>query len=132
MHLPCLVFLYHRALGANRFDVLLMVLGYGIKMTLIGVVIGIAAALGLTRLMASLLFGVRDRCTDVFLRRGVARSRGRGSLLHSHTPGDARRSDGRFEKRIEVRVCDRSLAVHASPAAAVVVPSGAGGPGIGR
>jgi predicted permease len=46
------------AFGANRFDVLLMVLGYGMKMTLIGVVIGIAAALGLTRLMVSLLFGV--------------------------------------------------------------------------
>ena len=46
------------ALGANRFDVLRMVLGYGMQMTLIGVVIGTAAALGLTRLMASVLFGV--------------------------------------------------------------------------
>jgi ABC-type antimicrobial peptide transport system permease subunit len=35
-----------------------MVLGDGMKMTLIGVGIGLAAALGLTRLMASLLFGV--------------------------------------------------------------------------
>jgi predicted permease len=46
------------ALGANRSDVLRMVLGDGMKMTLIGVGIGLAAALGLTRLMASLLFGV--------------------------------------------------------------------------
>ncbi len=46
------------ALGANRSDVLRMVLGDGMKMTLIGVVIGLAAAAGLTRLMASLLFGV--------------------------------------------------------------------------
>jgi ABC-type antimicrobial peptide transport system permease subunit len=46
------------ALGANRSDVLRMVLGDGMKMAAIGVVIGIAAAFGLTRLMASLLFGV--------------------------------------------------------------------------
>lgn len=46
------------ALGASRSDVLRMVLGDGMKMTLIGVGIGLAAALGLTRLMASLLFGV--------------------------------------------------------------------------
>jgi ABC-type antimicrobial peptide transport system permease subunit len=46
------------ALGAKRSDVLRMVLGDGMKMTLIGVGIGLAAALGLTRLMASLLFGV--------------------------------------------------------------------------
>jgi predicted permease len=46
------------ALGANRAHVLRMILGDGMKMTLIGVAIGVAAALGLTRLMASLLFGV--------------------------------------------------------------------------
>jgi predicted permease len=46
------------ALGAKRADVLRMVLSDGMKITLLGVVIGIAAAFGLTRLMASLLFGV--------------------------------------------------------------------------
>jgi predicted permease len=46
------------ALGADRPDVLRMVLGDGLKMTLVGVVVGFVAALGLTRLMASLLFGV--------------------------------------------------------------------------
>jgi len=46
------------ALGANQRDVLRMVLGDGMKMTLAGVIIGCAAALGLTRLMAGLLFGV--------------------------------------------------------------------------
>jgi ABC-type antimicrobial peptide transport system permease subunit len=45
-------------MGADRPDVLRMVLGEGLKMTLIGVVVGFVAALGLTRLMASLLFGV--------------------------------------------------------------------------
>ena len=46
------------ALGARRSDVLRTILGDGMKMTLLGVTIGLAAALGLTQLMASLLFGV--------------------------------------------------------------------------
>jgi len=46
------------ALGAQRGDVLHMVLKQGATMALVGVAIGMAAALGLTRLMASLLFGV--------------------------------------------------------------------------
>jgi predicted permease len=46
------------ALGASTTDVLRMVLGEGMKLTLIGVVIGIAAALGLTRLIAKLIYGV--------------------------------------------------------------------------
>jgi putative ABC transport system permease protein len=46
------------ALGAQGRDVRHMVLRQGTNLALIGVVIGIAAALGLTRLMANLLFGV--------------------------------------------------------------------------
>ncbi len=47
------------ALGAQRLDVLRMVLREGARMTLAGAVIGLAVALALTRLMASMLFGVR-------------------------------------------------------------------------
>jgi ABC-type antimicrobial peptide transport system permease subunit len=47
------------ALGAQRLDVLRMVLGDGARMTMVGAAIGLVAALALTRLMASLLFGVR-------------------------------------------------------------------------
>jgi ABC-type antimicrobial peptide transport system permease subunit len=47
------------ALGARHLDVLRMVLQDGARMTLAGTAIGIVAALGLTRLMASMLFGVK-------------------------------------------------------------------------
>ena len=46
------------ALGAQGGDVLKIVLRQGTKLALVGVVIGIAAALALTRLMTNLLFGV--------------------------------------------------------------------------
>ncbi|HXJ92884.1 MAG TPA: ABC transporter permease [Terriglobia bacterium] len=47
------------ALGATRRDILQLVVGEGLLLTLIGVAGGVIAALGLTRLLASLLYGVR-------------------------------------------------------------------------
>jgi predicted permease len=46
------------ALGAQPCDVSRLVIGHGLRMALIGVAIGTVAALALTRLMASQLFGV--------------------------------------------------------------------------
>jgi predicted permease len=46
------------ALGAQRRDILDLVLGEGAKMAMLGAAIGIIASLGLTRLMAKQLFGV--------------------------------------------------------------------------
>jgi putative ABC transport system permease protein len=44
------------ALGAAHADVLQMVLRHGLKLTLLGVAIGLVAAFGVTRLIASLLY----------------------------------------------------------------------------
>ena len=46
------------ALGAQRRDILQRILGKGVKSALLGVAVGIVAALALTRLMARMLYGV--------------------------------------------------------------------------
>jgi putative ABC transport system permease protein len=46
------------ALGAQKSDVLRLIVGQGMLPVVIGVVAGLAAAVGLTRLMSTLLFGV--------------------------------------------------------------------------
>lgn len=57
-------------LGASREDVLRNVLGQGMRMTSIGVAIGIAAAFGLTRLITKMIYGVGP--TDPLTFGGVA------------------------------------------------------------
>jgi len=49
------------ALGASAQDVRKMVVRQGMALALAGVIIGVAAALGVTRLMASLLYGVTPK-----------------------------------------------------------------------
>jgi putative ABC transport system permease protein len=58
------------ALGAQRMDVIRMILGQGVRLALIGVAIGVVAAFVLTRLMASQLFQVS--VTDPLTFGGVA------------------------------------------------------------
>jgi putative ABC transport system permease protein len=58
------------ALGAQASDLLKLVIGQGLVLTLIGVGIGMLGALGLTRLMQTLLFSVS--ATDPLVFAGVA------------------------------------------------------------
>jgi ABC-type antimicrobial peptide transport system permease subunit len=57
------------ALGAHRLDVLRLMLWEGMRLALIGVAIGIAAGLALTRLMAKMLYGIS--ATDPLTFSGV-------------------------------------------------------------
>jgi len=58
------------ALGAQKTDVLKDVIGKGLKLASIGLAIGIAGALALTRLLSSLLYGVKP--TDPLAFVGVS------------------------------------------------------------
>jgi putative ABC transport system permease protein len=58
------------ALGAQRGDLLRLVVGQGILLALLGAAIGIALAIGVTRFMASLLYGVHPN--DPLTFAGVA------------------------------------------------------------
>ena len=49
------------ALGATREDILSLIVAQGFRLTVIGMLTGIAGALALTRYIASLLFGVTER-----------------------------------------------------------------------
>ncbi|MGA7314507.1 MAG: FtsX-like permease family protein [Silvibacterium sp.] len=58
------------AIGAQRSDVLRLVLGEGTRLAAFGVVIGIVVSFAITRLLSSLLFGIS--ATDPFTFAGVA------------------------------------------------------------
>ena len=55
------------ALGADRSAIRRLVVWHGMRLALLGVVVGIAAAFGLTRLIASFLFGVKPWDPLVFI-----------------------------------------------------------------
>ena len=58
------------ALGASKDDVLRLVLGHGLRLTLIGVALGLAASFALTRYLKSMLLGVTS--TDALTFSSVA------------------------------------------------------------
>jgi putative ABC transport system permease protein len=55
------------ALGAEKRDALRLVVGQGFKLTLMGVIIGTVGALALTRLLSSVLYGVKPNDLPTFL-----------------------------------------------------------------
>ncbi len=90
------------ALGAQGRDVLGMVLDREPRMALAGVAIGVVVALGLTRLMANLLFGVSadDPMTFGLWRCCCRVSRWRRAI--SGAAGDRGRSDGGAAVRLRI------------------------------
>jgi ABC-type antimicrobial peptide transport system permease subunit len=58
------------AIGAQRSDVLRLVLGEGARLAGLGIVIGMVTSLVITRLLSSLLFGIS--ATDPLTFSGVA------------------------------------------------------------
>lgn len=62
------------ALGARRWDVMRLILGCSARLTGIGLVVGMLAALGGTRMLSSLLFGVSavDPATFAAVSAGIA------------------------------------------------------------
>ncbi len=72
------------ALGAQRTDVLRLVVGEGARLAVWGVAIGIAASLVITRLLSSLLYGVS--ATDPITFAGVAGLLCLVALIASYIP----------------------------------------------
>jgi predicted permease len=72
------------ALGAAHADVLRLVVGEGATLVLLGVVTGLAAASGLTRLMSGMLYGVRP--TDLMTFAVVSLVLGGVAMLASYIP----------------------------------------------
>jgi predicted permease len=72
------------ALGAQRGDVLKLVLGQGVVMAGVGVGIGLAASFGLTRLMKQMIFGVT--ATDPVTLAGVSLLLTAVALLACYVP----------------------------------------------
>jgi len=59
------------ALGATERSLLRLILDRGVRLTLVGLAIGVAGALSLTQLMATLLFGVGARDPVTMVSVGV-------------------------------------------------------------
>jgi putative ABC transport system permease protein len=72
------------ALGAERRDLLQMVIRQGTKITLIGVCVGVGGALALTRFLSGLLYGVKP--TDPLTLLGVSLFLTAVALLASYIP----------------------------------------------
>jgi predicted permease len=72
------------ALGAQRRDILRLVVGHGLLLIGMGVVVGLAASFGVSRLLSNLLFGISS--TDPVTFVGVPLLLGSMAILASYVP----------------------------------------------
>jgi putative ABC transport system permease protein len=72
------------ALGAQRGDMLMLVLGEGARLAVFGITAGLAAAWALTRLMSTMLYGIE--ATDFYTFAAIALLLGGVALLASYIP----------------------------------------------
>jgi ABC-type antimicrobial peptide transport system permease subunit len=72
------------ALGAQRGDVLTLVLKHGLRLALAGIVMGVIGALAMTQALSSLLYGVR--ATDLFTYTVVPVLLGTVAMLATYVP----------------------------------------------
>jgi putative ABC transport system permease protein len=72
------------ALGASDADILMLVVGNGLRLAAMGILIGVAASFGLTRLMASLLY--KTSATDLLTFAGSALVFAAVAALASYVP----------------------------------------------
>ncbi len=72
------------ALGAQRTDVLRVILGHGVRLTLLGLCIGVVAAVVVTRWMSSVLFNVKP--TDPLTFAAVTVALGSVAFLACYVP----------------------------------------------
>jgi putative ABC transport system permease protein len=72
------------AIGAQRADVLRLIISEGARLAVLGVILGVAASLAISRLLSSLLFGISP--TDPMTFVGVVVLLGIVSLVASYIP----------------------------------------------
>jgi ABC-type antimicrobial peptide transport system permease subunit len=86
------------ALGADALSLCKIIVGQALTLAVAGIAIGLAAAYGLTRLMATMLFDVKP--TDPIVFSSVAALLGAVALLASYVP--ARRA-GKVDPAVPLR-----------------------------